>query len=197
MVTSTTTTTGFFTRDPIGYEARDANLYRYVENQVTTHIDPSGLIDDAKFDRLARAIRDMRQPPPLRTFRERQNRSFRDLEVYLKGVTSSEQDNGRVDDLIEHLRKVATEIERRGGPQRFNYFGPVCTNCALLVETNFPHTKLFDFESKVKEIGPDHNWSEITTGCGEKVTIDFWAVGTDDFWRVGENGFGWIADEDR
>lgn len=36
---------GAISRDPIGFNAGDANLYRYVGNQVTTHTDPSGLQD--------------------------------------------------------------------------------------------------------------------------------------------------------
>ncbi|MDZ4851016.1 MAG: RHS repeat-associated core domain-containing protein, partial [Pirellulaceae bacterium] len=32
----------WMSQDPIGFEAGDANLYRYVGNRVTTHIDPSG-----------------------------------------------------------------------------------------------------------------------------------------------------------
>jgi len=34
-----------FSQDPIGFEAGDANLYRYVGNQSTTKTDPSGLIE--------------------------------------------------------------------------------------------------------------------------------------------------------
>lgn len=32
-------------QDPIGFQAGDPNLYRYVGNKVTTHTDPSGLED--------------------------------------------------------------------------------------------------------------------------------------------------------
>ena len=34
----------FLSQDPIGFAAGDANLYRYVGNQVTNAIDPSGLV---------------------------------------------------------------------------------------------------------------------------------------------------------
>ena len=34
---------GIISKDPIGFAAGDANLYRYVENAPTTHTDPSGL----------------------------------------------------------------------------------------------------------------------------------------------------------
>ena len=34
---------GSFSKDPIGFAAGDANLYRYVSNSPTTHTDPSGL----------------------------------------------------------------------------------------------------------------------------------------------------------
>ncbi|HUG68651.1 MAG TPA: RHS repeat-associated core domain-containing protein, partial [Pirellulaceae bacterium] len=37
----------FVSNDPIGFNAGDANLYRYVGNQVTTHTDPSGLLDNS------------------------------------------------------------------------------------------------------------------------------------------------------
>jgi len=43
MVTSKTTTTGSFSQDPIGFDAGDANLYRYVGNHPTNATDPSGL----------------------------------------------------------------------------------------------------------------------------------------------------------
>lgn len=33
----------FVTRDPIGYEAGDANLFRYVENNIKNHVDHLGL----------------------------------------------------------------------------------------------------------------------------------------------------------
>src|SRR5205823_1307065 len=34
----------WFTEDPIGFRGRDYNLYRYVKNNSTSTIDPSGLI---------------------------------------------------------------------------------------------------------------------------------------------------------
>lgn len=34
----------FWTRDPIGFNGRDVNLYRYVENNVVNWIDPSGYL---------------------------------------------------------------------------------------------------------------------------------------------------------
>ena len=33
----------WLSEDPLGFEAGDTNVYRYVENQATTHTDPSGL----------------------------------------------------------------------------------------------------------------------------------------------------------
>jgi uncharacterized protein RhaS with RHS repeats len=36
----------WMSEDPIGFNASDANLHRYVENQPTTRLDPSGLIND-------------------------------------------------------------------------------------------------------------------------------------------------------
>lgn len=45
MVTSTTTTTGFFTRDPIGFGGGDANLYRMTGNHPNMATDPSGLLE--------------------------------------------------------------------------------------------------------------------------------------------------------
>ncbi len=41
--TSTTTTFGFLSSDPIGHAGGDYNLYRYVANSPLTHTDPSGL----------------------------------------------------------------------------------------------------------------------------------------------------------
>ncbi|XZE42765.1 RHS repeat-associated core domain-containing protein [Pirellulaceae bacterium SH467] len=35
----------WLSQDPIGFAAGDSNLYRYVGNRATTHIDPSGLAD--------------------------------------------------------------------------------------------------------------------------------------------------------
>src|SRR5262249_3992006 len=37
----------WFSEDPIGFAAGDANLYRYVTNQTTTQIDPTGLEGEA------------------------------------------------------------------------------------------------------------------------------------------------------
>jgi RHS repeat-associated protein len=48
----------FISQDPIGFEAGDANLYRYVGNGPTNGIDPSGL-DDARG--LAGSVADMRE----------------------------------------------------------------------------------------------------------------------------------------
>ncbi len=33
----------WLSEDPIGFEAGDSNLYRYVANNPTNHTDPSGL----------------------------------------------------------------------------------------------------------------------------------------------------------
>jgi hypothetical protein len=40
------TTGRWLTKDPIGFEAGDANLYRYVKNDPTNSQDPSGLADE-------------------------------------------------------------------------------------------------------------------------------------------------------
>jgi RHS repeat-associated protein len=40
----------FVSEDPIGFEAGDANLYRYVGNEATGKTDPSGMVD--KYDQL-------------------------------------------------------------------------------------------------------------------------------------------------
>jgi len=42
MVTSTTTTTGLFTRDPIGFEGSEWNLCEYCEARPLFDVDPSG-----------------------------------------------------------------------------------------------------------------------------------------------------------
>ncbi len=41
---------------PLGFEAGDANLYRYVKNSPTMFLDPSGLISDAEASRLVNNI---------------------------------------------------------------------------------------------------------------------------------------------
>ena len=47
----------WISEDPIGFAAGDANLYRYVGNEVTGAVDPSGLIDnDRQWDILYRQI---------------------------------------------------------------------------------------------------------------------------------------------
>ena len=43
MDTSTTTTPGFLTRDPIGYEGSEWNLYQYLNSSPLYKMDPSGL----------------------------------------------------------------------------------------------------------------------------------------------------------
>ena len=42
---STTTTIGFFTRDPIGYKGRSLSLYQYVRSRSTRYLDPEGTQD--------------------------------------------------------------------------------------------------------------------------------------------------------
>ena len=41
----TTTTIGSFTRDPIGFDGSEWDLYQFVKSRATVGLDPSGLVD--------------------------------------------------------------------------------------------------------------------------------------------------------
>lgn len=46
----------FISEDPLGFDAGDANLYRYVTNSPTNYTDPTGLLVEGLYDRETRTL---------------------------------------------------------------------------------------------------------------------------------------------
>ncbi len=110
-----------------------------------------------------------------------------------------------VNTIVSGLQSAYENIYDRGGPCRFSFNGPVCTDCENEVSKCVPsgnRDSHFDY-CGVAHIGPtipildvsvpgtDHAWGEIICkGSGQIYTIDFWKGGTS-FWRCGRDAFGW------
>ena len=60
MVTSTTTTTGSFSQDPMKYEGSDWGLYEFVSGNALNGVDPSGLDDTAVLERACSSLANSR-----------------------------------------------------------------------------------------------------------------------------------------
>ena len=198
----------WLSEDPI---KADVNFYRYVGNNPTRCIDPSGL--DAPGGSMWCEGYTKWVAERQKKEREARDREFEanaaKLRQQLRRCCSSQSDPCKkaqcekdADAIIGGLRKAYHNIYDRGGPSYFSFNGPVCTQCEEQVCHNLRNGTYFAYTT-VTHIGPtipgtdisvpftDHAWGEIKCmATGQVYTIDFWKGGTD-FWRYGPDAFGW------
>ena len=101
----------FTSQDPKGFAAGDANIYRYVENDPTNLIDPTGL--DDKIDQ---ALEIYKKEIEKEATSEKQRRAFATLQTQIKNnpnfVTFDFDDGG----LIPKGDASATALDKNGKP---------------------------------------------------------------------------------
>lgn len=96
--------------------------------------------------------------------------------------------------------KARDDIYSRGGPKRFKFHGPVCTDCEASVSDHMSKCKLgpssfFDYSATGKvtwyRFG-DHVWGKVVCRrTGKTVaTIDIWK-GEEEYFRPGEDSYGY------
>jgi RHS repeat-associated protein len=202
---------GWISKDPKGFAAGQTNLYVYCGNSPTNATDPTGL-DAPGSPYWQEGYAKWRQEVA-RKLREDSDKKFAANLANLKtallacsssltGTKKAECDK-EIDGIIAGLQAAYTNLWNLGGPSRFSYFGPVCTDCQNEVLKRVPNgtpgsyfdvNAVFHMGVKVPFIDysfPDHAWCEIIfKPTGKVFTIDFWAGGTD-FWRAGADSFGY------
>jgi len=204
-------------RDPIGYEAGDVSLYRYVFNGPISETDADGLQygGDPGYMGIGSMGRQLRQWE-----REGHDRKFaKNLALLRERLGDCCLSLEHCEELRcnEEIHKIVLGLERaykwiydRGGPRRLSYFGPVCLDCEKRVSTEVPQGharshfqyasigtyKLFPY-TDIEIPGTGHVWGEIICArTGQVITIDFWK-GESDFWRPGKDAFGYTRREHR
>ena len=180
--------------EPLGFEAGDENWYRFVANGPTGKTDPSGLITDEQLACRADACDKQRKDQAKNRdnhFLQRLTDLGHKMLECCNALPAQQRAACRneVERYKAGLTKAYKEIYRKGGPQTFCYFGPVCSDCEETVLNNMPPAPDFFLYSTHYSMGSltHHVWGDIrckTTGA--VFTIDFWKQGST-VWQEGKS----------
>jgi len=192
----------WMSKDPVGFEGKDANAYRYVGNSPTRSSDPSGLF--MGLEGMGGYIKKWQREAADKEFAANLENLKNELLACCSSLSAPEKAKceSEIEAIVAGVQKAYTNLWDRGGPKLFSYFGPVCVDCQREVMDCVPGGTYFNIKA-VGRYGPnllgfdrsvpgtDHVWCEIIYKPTDRVfTIDFWAGGTA-FWRSGSDSFRW------